>query len=112
LKDSDKNVRAMAAWALSQIEDPNAATALRAAMKDVDASVRRPCCTHWFRSATRLVMEALAEMLKDSDPEVRRAAAALWARMARPTTAAATAAAATETDAATDPVVRGLNQRP
>ncbi len=71
LKDKDPEVREMAAWALYEIEDPQAASALNAALKvetskDLQISYIRAIAAMGEKS-----VDAIRELLESSDPKVK-----------------------------------------
>jgi HEAT repeat protein len=65
-------VRATAAWALGEIEDPSAASALGAALKDANVDVRRKAAWALGELGLERAPPALIEALRDADRDVRR----------------------------------------
>jgi hypothetical protein len=74
--DTSPRVRAIAAWALGEIERPESARALIDALRDADALVRRSAARALGEIENPVAIPALTDLLKsDRDPDVRRAAA-------------------------------------
>lgn len=72
--DADVDVRTKAAWALSEIRDSTAVSAVRDAFRrETDRRARRAQVRAMMRSG-KGSQDALGEMLRSMDPEVRKAA--------------------------------------
>jgi HEAT repeat protein len=74
LRDDSEDVRLKAAWALGQIGDASALSAIRDAMKaERSNQVRRALVRAMIKSGGRSE-QALTELLSSSDPQTREAA--------------------------------------
>jgi HEAT repeat protein len=77
LRDTDREVRVWAVWALKQIEAPTATFPLLEALIDREASVRRQAAEALGLRSGAAVTTALCGVLKDADSGVRQRAAEL-----------------------------------
>ena len=77
LRDNDGRVRQMAAWALGQLEAPEAVTPLSAALRDEEQQVRIRAAWALGQIENADAVPALAAALKDGSAKVRETSA--WA---------------------------------
>lgn len=75
LKDKDDSVRCSAAWALSEIKDPNSVPKLVEVLKDDNAGVRQYTVTALGKIGTEAALRPLIDMLSDENSAVRGYAA-------------------------------------
>jgi HEAT repeat protein/beta-lactamase regulating signal transducer with metallopeptidase domain len=76
-EDPSADIRRQAAWALGEIEDDGAVTALLVAMQDEDVEVRRMAVWALGELEDEAAIPALVVALEDEDGEIRRHA--VWA---------------------------------
>lgn len=84
LTRGDRQTRLAAVWGLTRIDTPGARTAVRAALNDTDAGVRRAGCHSAFTTRDAGAAPRLIELLADAAPAVRREAAAALGRLGTP----------------------------